>query len=90
MFPCLLGALGPAYNEFSYSSYRIVIIIIIIKMHSSRMRTVRCSGRRGGVSAQWGGVYPIMHWAGGVSDQVGVCPVHAGIHPPREQNDRRL
>ena len=46
MFPFLLGALGPAYNEFSYSSYRIVIIII--KMHSSRMRTVRCSGRRGG------------------------------------------
>ena len=29
----------------------------------------------GVVSAQ--GVYPSMHWAGGVS-----APVHAGIHPP--------
>ena len=28
-------------------------------MHSSRMRTVRCSGRRG-----VGGLYASMHWAG--------------------------
>ena len=61
-------------------------------MHSSRIRTVRCSGRRGGMSA-WGvcaggwvsargisaqgGVYPSMHWVGRLS-----APVHAGIHPP--------
>ena len=50
------------------------------------MRTVRCSGRRGGggvypsmhwagvcipVCTGWGGVYPSMHWAGGVCQ--GVC-----------------
>ena len=45
-------------------------------MHSSRMCTVRCSGR-------WGGMYPSMHWAGGcllgVSAQGGVCP--GGVCP---------
>ena len=40
-------------------------------MHSSRMRTVRCSGRRGGgacipACTGQGGMYPSMHWAGGV------------------------
>ena len=77
MFPCLLGALGPAYNEFSYSSYRIVIIIII-KMHSSRMRTVRCSGRGGG-----GGCGVFQHALdSGVSDQVGVLPSARWDTPP--------
>ena len=52
------------------------------RMHSSRMRTVRCSGHRGGggwcipactgqgvcipACTGHGGVYPSMHWAGGV------------------------
>ena len=37
-------------------------------MHSSRMRTVYCSGCRGCIPARTGqGVYPSMHWAGGVS-----------------------
>ena len=36
------------------------------RMHSSRMCTVRCSGRREGV-------YPSMHWAGGVCLEGGVC-----------------
>ena len=48
-------------------------------MHSSRMRTVRCSGRGGGVYLPGGGVclggvsdlgvYPSMHWAGGCLPQ---------------------
>ena len=55
-------------------------------MHSSRIRTVRCSGRRGGggvclgrwVSAQEGGVCP----GRGCLPRAGSDPVHAGIHPP--------
>ena len=46
------------------------------RMHSSRMYTVRCSGRRGGcipACTGWGCVYPSMHWAG-------VCP---GGCPPQ-------
>ena len=50
----------------------------ITRMHSSRMCTVRCSGRPGGCIPACTG-------------QGGICPVHAGIHPtPCEQNDRRL
>ena len=58
------------------------------------MGTIRCSGRRGGVSTKGvsaqegvclGGVCP------GGSAQGGSAPVQAGIHPlPCEQNDRRL
>ena len=55
--------------------------LINTRMHSSRMRTVRCSDRRegggggGGEGWRWhvsqhalhrGCVYPSMHWAGGV------------------------
>ena len=48
------------------------------RIQSSRMRTVRCSGRRGGALSAREGVCPR-----GVSAQ-GVClpPMHAGIHPP--------
>ena len=64
------------------------------RMHSRRMRTVRCSGRRGcvsvlgvsaqGVSAQ-GGVYPSMDWAGrGCLPQ---CML-GYYHPPCGQNSR--
>ena len=38
------------------------------KMHSSRMRTVRCSGLRGR------GVYPSMHWADGFLPRECVYP----------------
>ena len=76
------------------------------RMHSSRMRTVRCSGRRGGGLPQC-----MLGYCLGVSAPVhagiltgGVCPnacwdtargvsgpVHVWIHtPPREQNHRRL
>ena len=51
------------------------------RMHSSRMRTVRCSGRRGGGSA----CLDMSAQGGGVS-----APVHAGIHPPCEQNGRKV
>ena len=54
------------------------------RMHSSRMRTVRSSGCRGGVCVSQhalgrGCVYPSMHWAGGVyipayTGQGGVYP----------------
>ena len=53
---------GPRYslNPYSYK---------LTRMHSSRMRTVRCSVRRGVYpSMHWAGgvcVYPSMHWAGG-------------------------
>ena len=54
-------------------------------MHSSRMRTVRSSGRRVGVVSHHalgrGCVYPSMHWAGGVCWGVS-AQVHTGIHPP--------
>ena len=68
-------------------------------MHSSRMCTICSSGHWWeGVCipacTEHGGVYPCMHWAGGVSAQ-GVsgqggsaqgglpqCIVHAGIHTP--------
>ena len=43
------------------------------------MRTVRCSGRRGG-----GEVYPSMPWAGGC------LPGVSATHLPCDQNDRRL
>ena len=45
-------------------------------MHSSRMRTVHCSGCWGGgyPSMHWvGGVYPSMHWVRGFLP-IGVCP----------------
>ena len=59
-----------------------ITINLTTRMHSSGMRTVRCSGRRGGgvyPSMHWaGGVYPSMHWVGGVSQHAlgrgGVCP----------------
>ena len=51
--------------------------IIQTRMHSSRMRTVHYSGRRGGVypSMHWAGwgVYPNMHWAGECLPCGGVC-----------------
>ena len=50
------------------------------RMHSSRMRTVRCSRRMLGL-----GVLP----RGWVSAQGGVCPGVSAIQP-RELNDRRL
>ena len=76
--------------------------ILITRMHSSRMRTVCCSGRWGGghVSqhALGRGVYPSMHWVGvgipACTRQGGVCPgsVCLGGLPdtplsPCEQND---
>ena len=72
-------------------------------MHSIRMRTVHCSGRRGGgIPACTGrGVYPSMHWAGGVCIPArtgqggclpgggGVCPeVVSATSPACEQNDK--
>ena len=56
-------------------------------MHSSGMRTVRCSGRRGMYpSMHWAeGVYPSMHWAGGVPrgclPSGGVCLGGGGLPP---------
>ena len=45
-------------------------IIIWTRMHSSRIRTVFCSGRRGACrpacTGQGACMYPSMHWAGGV------------------------
>ena len=67
---------------------------LITSMHSSRMRTVLCSGRRGGDVCCGGGGWCLL-WevsavggvCRGVSAQGGVCqgvsaPVHAGIHTP--------
>ena len=53
------------------------------RMHSSRMRTIRCSGCRGvHPSMLWAGsVYPSMHSAGGMSAQGGVCPGKGGVCP---------
>ena len=52
--------------------------IILTRMHSSRMRTIRRSGCRGVyLSMHWAGgagcVYPSMHWAGGCLPRGGVC-----------------
>ena len=57
----------------SYKFYTFILHPTQTRMHSSRMRTVRCRGRRG--MSTRGCVYPSMHWAGGST------PVHAGIHP---------
>ena len=63
------------------------------RMHSSRMRTVypmsipACTGR-GAVSqnALDRGVYPSMHWAGGVCPEGGYVSQHAlGQTPPRDR-----
>ena len=48
------------------------------RMHSSRMRTIRCSGRRGRGQCMLGYVCWIS------------APVHAGIHPPCQQNGRKV
>ena len=60
------------------------------RIHSSRMRTVRSSGRRRG----GGGLYPSKHWAGGVYPSMhwvgGVWPSACWDTHPRGQNDRRL
>ena len=65
-------------------------------MYSSRMRTVRCSGRlgEGGVSTQTGGVCQEGALgggtsAGGVSAQDGCLPGGCTF-PPCEQNDRQV
>ena len=66
-------------------NYQTAESIILTRMHSSRMRTLRCSGHPGGVypSMHWGVcipactgqgcVYPSMHWAEG-----GCIPAHTG------------
>ena len=50
----------------------------LTRVHSSRMRTVCCSGCRwrGGIPActGQGGAYPSMHWTGGYLPREGVCP----------------
>ena len=70
-------------------SLKLVVNTYEIRMHSSRMRTVLCSGRLGGVCQ-----------GEGVSDQGGVCiggqSAQEGCLPrrvyttPRGQNDRHL
>ena len=78
---------------------------VVTRMHSSRMRTVRCSGRwgEGGPVSQHAlgkGAYPSMHWAGGCLPG-GVCQgvsaqgrcLHQcmlGYTPPCEENDSAL
>ena len=61
--------------------------IVKTRMHSSRMPTIRCSGRGGYPSMHWAGecVYPSMHWAGGCLPRRVSAPVHSRIHP-RKQN----
>ena len=67
-----------------FAAYSLIVFLfrsrfrfVWTRIHSSRMRTVRCSGHRGGgvcpevggvcpVGCLPGGVYPSMHWAGGV------------------------
>ena len=50
------------------------------RMHSSGMRTARLlTVSKHALPRE--GVYPSMHWAGGV------CAQGGGRHPPREQND---
>ena len=61
------------------------------RMHSSRMRTIRCSGRVPveGLSAQGG----VCVSVGGVSAQGGVCLglcLPGGRNPPCEQNHRQV
>ena len=75
----------------------VVVIVDRTRLHSSRMRTVGCSGRHwGGWGVCPGGVCP-GGWEvsargvggvcpGGVSAQGGVCQTP----PPRGQNDRHL
>ena len=63
------------------------------RMHSSRMPTVRCSGRLlgKGVSAS-GGVWVSAHGvsAWGVFAHRGVSAWGSARHPPCEQNDRQV
>ena len=59
-----------ALNHTSVNYYTLT------RKHSSRMRTVRCSGCRGG------GVYPCMHWAGGlcIPACIGQGDVYLSMH----------
>ena len=60
----------------------------LTRMHSSRMRTVRCSG--------CGGCIPACTGQGGASQQaldrgcIPTCTGQEGVSPPCEQNHRRL
>ena len=71
----------PNKHETWFCRYEPLYSNLETRMHSSRMRTVRCTGRR------VGGVYPSMHWAGCVcvSQHVlgrGVCLSGGVCHTP--------
>ena len=71
--------------EIKNATFLLTEIFVRTSMHSSGMRAVRSSGRRGE------GVYPSMHWAGGVCPggclPGGCLPKCMLGYTPYEQND---
>ena len=57
------------------------------RMHSSRMRTVRCSDHLGGGGGGgvWGSAQGVSSWGG--LPEGGVCPGGVHLPPPRGQTD---